>query len=66
MPNKTVNSVKSDNTAVSLHQSFPVAYTVELHRLIQIAAYELAEADAFRQSPCHYWFIAEQNIALGL
>ncbi len=66
MPKKTVNSVALDNTGVSLHQSFPVAYKVELHRLIQIDAYALAEADGFRQSPTHYWLIAEKNMALGL
>jgi hypothetical protein len=45
--------------------SLPVAYENELHRLIQISAYILAEEDGFRQSPTHYWLIAEEKMVLG-
>lgn len=48
------------------HQSLPVAYENELHRLIQISAYLLAEEDGFKQSPIHYWLIAEGKMELGL
>jgi hypothetical protein len=48
------------------HQSLPIAYENELHRLIQISAYTLAEEDGFRQSPMHYWLIAEEKMELGL
>ena len=45
--------------------SLPLAYENELHRLIQISAYILAEEDGFRQSPTHYWLIAEEKMELG-
>ena len=47
------------------HLSLPFAYEYELHRLIQLSAYLLAEQDGFRQSPMHYWLIAEQELQLG-
>lgn len=50
----------------SANQSLPVAYENELHRLIQISAFLLAEEDGFRQSPIYYWLIAEENMELGL
>jgi hypothetical protein len=66
-PKKIIKSADSTNCQkTSLNQSFPVAYKIELHRLIQIAAYSLAEEDGFRQSPMHYWLIAEQKMELGL
>jgi hypothetical protein len=67
MPEKAVKSVAPINSQeASLNRTFPVAYKIELHRLIQIAAYSLAEQDGFRQSPIHYWLIAEQKMELGL
>lgn len=50
----------------STPQSLPVAYENELHRLIQLSAFLLAEEDGFRQTPAHYWLIAEENMELGL
>lgn len=50
----------------STHQSLPVAYENELHRLIQISAYLLAEEDGFKQAPMYYWLIAEEKMELGL
>ena len=41
---------------------FPVAFENELHRLIQEAAYELAEQDGFKESPEHYWFAAKEKV----
>jgi hypothetical protein len=48
------------------HMSLPIAYENELHRLIQVSAYLLAEEDGFRQSPMHYWLTAEEHMELGL
>jgi len=41
---------------------FPIAFENELHRLIQEAAYELAEEDGFKESPEHYWFMAKEKV----
>lgn len=37
----------------------PVAYALELHRIIELDAYYLAEKDGFRRSPLDYWLAAE-------
>lgn len=37
----------------------PVAYELELHRIIELDAYYLAENDGFRRSPLDYWLAAE-------
>jgi hypothetical protein len=44
----------------------PIAYENELHRLIQISAYLLAEEDGFKQSPMRYWLMAEEKIDMGM
>jgi hypothetical protein len=41
--------------------SYPVAYELELHRVIELAAYFLAEKDGFRRSQLDYWLAAEQR-----
>jgi hypothetical protein len=33
----------------------PVAYQLELHRIIEVDAYLRAEANGFRRSPLDYW-----------
>lgn len=67
---KTAKTVKSSHQtpkqAEASHMSLPIAYENELHRLIQISAYLLAEEDGFRQSPMHYWLTAEEHMELGL
>lgn len=42
----------------------PVAYQLELHRLIELEAYLRAEADGFRRSPLEYWMAAEKDIKI--
>ena len=44
------------------NSNFPVAFENELHRLIQKAAYELAENNGFKESPEHYWFAAKESV----
>lgn len=58
----TSRSIKQQDES---HLSLPFAYENELHRLIQLSAYLLAEQDGFRQSPMHYWLTAEQELQLG-
>lgn len=41
--------------------SLPVAYILELHRMIELAAYYRAEQDGFRLSPLDYWLAAEHE-----
>lgn len=45
----------------SKNVTYPVAYELELHRVIELAAYFLAEKDGFRRSSLDYWLAAEQN-----
>lgn len=40
----------------------PVAYLIELHRIIELKAYFLAEKDGYRQSPLDYWLAAENEV----
>ena len=40
----------------------PVAYQLELHRIIEVDAYLRAEADCFRCSPLDYWLAAEKSV----
>ena len=43
----------------------PVAYENEMYRLTQLKAYELAQADDFKQPPQDYWLLAEKEMYLG-
>lgn len=52
---------QSDEIDTSKNASYPVAYALELHRVIELAAYFLAEKDGFRRSPLDYWLAAEQG-----
>lgn len=40
----------------------PIAYQLELHRIIEVDAYLRAEADGFRRSPLDYWLAAEKEV----
>lgn len=42
----------------------PVAYQLELHRLVELEAYLRAEADGFSRSPMEYWLAAEKYIKI--
>jgi len=42
----------------------PVAYQLELHRIIEVDAYLRAEADGFRRSSLDYWLAAERDCAM--
>lgn len=53
-------TAKSQTVAGSL----PVAYVLELHRMIELAAYYRAEKDGFRLSPLEYWLTAEHEIQM--
>jgi len=56
MENKERTSVVRGN--------LPVAYQLELHRLIEVNAYLRAEADGFKRSPLEYWLVAEEEMLL--
>ena len=53
------NGIKQDTSVSSVQ--LPVAYELELHRIIEIDAYFRAEADGFRCSPLDYWLAAEKD-----
>ena len=40
----------------------PIAYEVELHRLVEQQAYFRAECDGFRLPPEEYWYAAERDV----
>ena len=39
----------------------PIAYQLEIRRIIETDAYSLAKQDAFKRPPEEYWFAAEQS-----
>jgi hypothetical protein len=45
-------------------KKLPVAFQLELHRIIEVDAYLRAEADGFRRSPLDYWLAAERDCAM--
>jgi hypothetical protein len=63
----TTNKTKdtNDQQNVSSTTSRSVAYENEMHRLTQLSAYLLAEADGFKQSPLDYWLLAEKELYFG-
>ncbi len=40
----------------------PVAYELGLHRVIELAAYFMAESDGFKYPAEYYWFAAENEV----
>jgi len=40
----------------------PVAYQLELHRIIELEAYLRAEKDGFRRGPLDYWLAVERDV----
>ncbi|MDP1766264.1 MAG: DUF2934 domain-containing protein [Methylotenera sp.] len=53
-----------ENVAPLAPPIMPVAYQLELHRLIEREAYLMAEADGFSRSPMEYWLAAEKYIKI--
>lgn len=49
-----------ENTPICI--KLPVAYILEKHRIVEIAAYISAEIDSFTRSPEDYWLSAENEI----
>ena len=41
----------------------PVAYQLEMHRIIETSAYLKAESDGFKRAPIEYWLEAERELA---
>lgn len=60
------SKVKSavNNQECHNHVHLPVAYELELHRVIELAAYFMAERDGFRCSPSYYWLAAENEVQM--
>lgn len=58
------NKVASGENQEPAHaiNHFPVAYELELHRIIQLEAYYRAEKDGFESSPLDYWFAARYAV----
>jgi len=57
-----LNVGNKTSTANSTVPTLPVAYELELHRLIELTAYLSAEKDGFRRSPLDYWLKAENEV----
>ncbi|MGZ8258248.1 MAG: DUF2934 domain-containing protein [Methylotenera sp.] len=51
-----------DEGSMHAMNRMPIAYELELHRVIELAAYFRAEKDGFRLSPVDYWLAAEKDI----
>lgn len=45
-----------------LSSDLPVAFQLEMHRMIQIEAYLKAEADGFKRPAIDYWLEAEEAL----
>ena len=56
-----VSSGKNQEPAHAINH-FPVAYELEIHRIIQLDAYYRAEKDGFKSSPLDYWLAAENAV----
>jgi Protein of unknown function (DUF2934) len=53
-------AVKSTSSQVKA--KVPVAYEVELRRMVEQQAYFRAECDGFRLTPEEYWYAAEKDV----
>lgn len=56
------NGLSAEKVTKPLIGTLPVAYALELHRVIEQAAYFRAENDGFRLSPLDYWLAAENEM----
>jgi hypothetical protein len=59
---KKKNFQVDDSREKSLGSLLGVFYELEIHRVIELQAYLLAEKDGFKQSPLHYWLLAEKEV----
>lgn len=59
---KKKNFQVDDSREKSLGSLLGVFYELEIHRVIELQAYLLAEKDGFKQSPLHYWLAAEKEV----
>ena len=63
MKNYRPNVIDHQNeNSIHAHNRLPIAYELELHRIIELNAYLRAEKDGFRGSPLDYWLAAENEI----
>ena len=53
--------IQPDDTEYKVSH-LPVAYELEVHRIIQCEAFLLAEKDGFKRSPLDYWLTAEKCV----
>jgi len=54
-------SQHTDSAAHNINH-LPIAYELELHRIVQCEAFLLAERDGFKRSPLDYWLAAEKCV----
>ena len=60
---KTEGKVSADKVSKSqVKAKVPLAYEVELRRMVEQQAYFRAECDGFRLSPQEYWLAAEKDV----
>lgn len=53
--------IHNDNSTVNSVSHLPIAYELEMHRIIQCEAFLLAESEGFKRSPLDYWLAAEKS-----
>jgi hypothetical protein len=58
---KRDRSIKGGGSAETSSR-LPVAYELELHRVIELEAFLNAEKDGFKCSPQDYWLAAERDV----
>jgi hypothetical protein len=52
---------KNENSQ-HLRNLLSVFHELEIHRVIELQAYLLAEKDDFKKSPLDYWLVAEKDV----
>jgi len=62
MKSRQWDACSQHNNSVHETGHLPVAYALEVHRMIQCEAFLLAERDGFKRSPLDYWLAAEKCV----
>lgn len=62
MENHELNTSDKEHGSTHAISHLPVAYELELHRIIQLDAYYRAKKDGFKRSPLDYWLAAENAV----
>lgn len=61
MMKQNASPLKQTQKSTKNTPKVPWVYAEELHRIVELDAYFLAEADGFRRPPLDYWLAAEND-----